>query len=141
MKFRQRPREKVALDLTSLIDVVFLLVLFFVVTTSFNRESGMSVNLPEANPEAVPEQPDSAVEVSIDEQGRFYVNRKEIVNTQMATLKEAIRQQMADRKAVPLIISADARTSHQSVVTAMDAARQLGITHLSIATIEPKQSK
>ncbi len=141
MKFRQRPREKVNLDLTSLIDVVFLLVLFFVVTTSFNRESGMSVNLPEANPEAVPEQPDSAVEVSIDEQGRFYVNRKEIVNTQMATLKEAIRQQMGGRKAVPLIISADARTSHQSVVTAMDAARQLGITHLSIATIEPKQSK
>ena len=59
----------------------------------------------------------------------------------MATLKEAIRQQMGGRKAVPLIISADARTSHQSVVTAMDAARQLGITHLSIATIEPKQSK
>lgn len=141
MKFRQRPREKVNLDLTSLIDVVFLLVLFFVVTTSFNRESGMSVNLPEANPQAVPEQPDNPVEVSIDEQGRFYVNRKEIVNTQTATLKEAIRQQMGDRKEVPLIISADARTSHQSVVTAMDAARQLGITHLSIATIEPKQSK
>lgn len=141
MKFRQRQREKVHLDLTSLIDVVFLLVLFFVVTTSFNRESGMSVNLPQANPEAPKENPDDPVEVSIDEHGRFYVNRKEIVNTQLSTLKEAIRQQMGSRKDAPLIISADARTTHQSVVTAMDAARQLGIVHLSIATIEPKQPK
>lgn len=141
MKFRQRPREKVTLDLTSLIDVVFLLVLFFVVTTTFDRESGMAVNLPEAKPEAELEQPENPVEVSIDEQGRFYVNRQEIINTQLATLKEAIRLHMKDRKQVPLIISADARTSHQSVVTAMDAARQLGIRQLSIATIESAKSK
>jgi len=116
-----------------MIDVVFLLLIFFMVTTSFNRESEIQVNLPEASAKAQ-DMKEEPIEISIDSSGRFFVNREVLINTQVATLKLALQKVAAGRTDVPLIISADAVTPHQAVVTAMDAARQVGLTQVSIAT-------
>ena len=133
MNLRAPNREIPDINLTPLIDVVFLLLIFFMVSTTFNRDAELSIELPEASAE--PEKaPEKSIEISIDPQGRYYVNGKQLVNTQLATLKQALRSAASERKDVPLIISADAKTPHQSVITVMDAARQLGLVHLSFAT-------
>lgn len=133
MRWRTSRRDDLEVNLTPLIDVVFLLLIFFMVSTSFNRESEIQINLPEASakPQEAKEQP---IEISIDASGRFFVNRELLVNTQVATLRLALQKVAAGRNNVPLVISADATTPHQAVVTAMDAARQAGLTSLSIAT-------
>lgn len=133
MNMRPKKRGRLSVDVTPLIDVVFLLLIFFMVSTSFNRESDIVVDLPEAStkqldPKANP------VELIIDAQGLYYLNRQQLVNTQLSTLKIAITKAMEGDMSRSLMISADGKTPHQSVVTAMDAARQLGIVHLSIAT-------
>lgn len=133
MRLRTSRRDELEVNLTPLIDVVFLLLIFFMVSTSFNRESEIQVNLPQASakPQEAKEDP---IEISIDASGRFFVNRELLVNTQVATLRLALQKVAAGRNNVPLVISADATTPHQAVVTAMDAARQAGLTSLSIAT-------
>ncbi len=133
MRLRTSRRDDLEINLAPMIDVVFLLLIFFMVTTSFNRESEIQVNLPEASakPQEMKEEP---IEISIDSSGRFFVNREVLINTQVATLKLALQKVAAGRTDVPLIISADAVTPHQAVVTAMDAARQVGLTQVSIAT-------
>ena len=133
MRMRASKREELSVNLTPLIDVVFLLLIFFMVSTSFTRESEIVVDLPEASnkkPSALVE----PIEVMIDAEGLFYVNQRQLVNTQLNTVKHAISKVTEGDSERPLIITADAQTPHQAVVTAMDAARQLGITHLSIAT-------
>ena len=133
MNFRTRRREEPVVNLTPLIDVILLLVIFFAVTTTFNHQSALHVDLPEAD--AKPEeQADQPVTVTIDAQGRYYVQQQQLINTQVATLRRAIQLAAGERSSPPLVISADAKTPHQAVVTAMDAARQLGIVRLSIAT-------
>lgn len=137
MNFRRTKKDEPALELVPLIDVVLLLIIFFVTTTTFNRDSGITINLPKASVEQEKDKkPDAPIEVTIDKNGRYFVDHREVVNVQLETLKEAIRRTVGNRKNVMLIIGADAKTPHQSVVTAMDAARQLGIVRLSIATTE-----
>lgn len=133
MRLRTSRKDELEINLAPMIDVVFLLLIFFMVSTSFNRESEIQVNLPEASskPQEAKETP---IEISIDSSGRFFVNREVLINTQVATLKLALQKVAAGRTDIPLIISADAVTPHQAVVTAMDAARQVGLTHVSIAT-------
>ncbi len=133
MKFRHTIRQDPDINLTPLIDVVFLLLIFFMVSTTFTKESAITVDLPEATVEAPPEQ-EPPLEVLIDAQGRFYVNQKALVNKQMETLVRALRQAIGEGPPPPLVISADAQTPHQYVVTAMDAARHAGIERLSLAT-------
>jgi len=136
LNLRQFRREDPDVSLTPLIDVVFLLLIFFMVSTSFNRESEISVDLPEAN--ATPTETDKKpIELTINEQGVYFVNQRRVVNTQRITLVKALRMATSDEIDAPsLVISADAKTPHQAVITAMDVARQLGILHLSIATKE-----
>ena len=133
MKLRENRREDPSVNLTPLIDVVFLLLIFFMVSTTFDRASEIPINLPEAvsKPEEKVQEP---ITVTIDAQGRFFVNQQQLINTQLKTLKEALRLAAEGRDKQALIISADAQTPHQAVVTAMDAARQLGIVHVSLAT-------
>lgn len=135
MNLRQFRKEDPDVSLTPLIDVVFLLLIFFMVSTSFNRESEISVDLPEANTEAV-ETDKKPIELTINEQGVYFVNQRRVVNTQRLTLVKALRIATSENDQPSLIISADAKTPHQAVITAMDVARQLGIVHLSIATKE-----
>ena len=133
MRLSQKQRQDPDISLTPLIDVVFLLLIFFMVSTSFNRESEISINLPESTAETV-ESEQTTVDLTIDTQGRFYINSKQVINTRINTLIKALKLVIKDPQDVGLIISADGQTPHQAVVTAMDAARQLGITRLSIAT-------
>lgn len=138
MNLRLNRKEEPDLNLTPLIDVVFLLLIFFMVSTTFDREAELKIQLPEAAGEER-EQPSDPVEITIDAEGRYFVNRQEVLNTKLETLKQAIAKSVADRRDPPLIISADARTPHQAVIRAMDATRQLGIVHITFATKQPPE--
>ena len=136
MKLRHGSQESPEINLTPLIDVVFLLLIFFMVSTTFQRDAELTIELPEASIES-PESKHEPIDVAIDYRGSFYVNGRQLVNTQTGTLKAALKQAAAEREAPPLVISADAQTPHQAVITVMDAARQLGFLRLSFATRVP----
>ncbi|MCG5500964.1 ExbD/TolR family protein [Ectothiorhodospira lacustris] len=134
MNFRRRQTEEIGVNLTPLIDVVFLLLIFFMVSTTFDRHSVLQLELPRAeSPEQ--ESPPSALDLVIDAQGRYFLDGAELVNTRPETLRAAMVELLAGRADMPLVIRADARTPHQSVVTAMDVAGRLGVSRLSIATL------
>lgn len=133
MKFRHTIRQDPDINLTPLIDVVFLLLIFFMVSTTFTRESAITVDLPEATVKEQPQE-ERPLEIIIDAQGRFYVNQKLVVNKQLETLVQALRKEIDESPPPSLVINADAQTPHQYVVTAMDAARHVGIERLSLAT-------
>jgi len=140
MNLMQQKREELDVNITPLIDVVFLLLIFFMVSTTFDRESEIDVTLPEATQNA-PQQQDEIIEITISSDGVFYINGKRVINKQMSTLKQALLKVANGREDPPIIISADAQTAHQSVVTVMDAARQLGFVHLSFATAQISESQ
>ncbi len=135
MNLKPEHRDEIDLNLTPLIDVVFLLLIFFMVSTTFEKQSKLKIDLPEASPAAVKQEADAVV-IGIDIKGRYFINDRQLVNTQIQTLKMALLKTIGDKKDVPLILRADAKTPHQSVVVAMDAAAQLGLTRMSIATME-----
>ena len=127
--------ESVDVNLTPLIDVVFLLLIFFMVSTTFDKHTKLKVTLPESSA-TTQQQKVESIELTIDAKGRYYINDRQLVNTSAETLKRAMQKMTADDKDLPVILRADARTPHHAVVTAMDVASQLGITRLSIATIK-----
>lgn len=136
MNFRAHRREEVNVNLTPLIDVVFLLLIFFMVSTTFTKASQLVIDLPEATGEAS-ESPADQIEILIDEAGSYRVNGRPLVDTRLKTLQAAIYKESVGDTSLPMVISADAQTSHQAVVRAMDAAGQMGFVHLSIATRQP----
>lgn len=138
MKFRRQSRGGVEVNLTPLIDVVFLLLIFFMVSTTFTRETQLSIDLPEATGE-VREAPEQQVEIMIDEAGNYRVNGRKLVDARPRTLQAAIYKVSAGDTTLPMVITADAEASHQSVVRAMDAAGQIGFVHLSITTRQPAE--
>lgn len=141
MKFRRnRQRENVDINLASLIDVVFVLLLFFVVTTTFTRETQLRVELPEAaSAEQAPADQGKLVEVTISADGVYSVNNHLLPKSDLATLAEAIERESGGDNTLPLAISADGKTPHQAVITAMDAAGKLGFSHLRMTTVEAAQ--
>lgn len=130
-----RKDEGVEVNLTPLIDVVFLLLIFFMVSSTFDRHAKLKVQLPQAEAQMQQTQ-DNPVVLSIDAGGKYYIDDRQVINEQLETLKNALRQTVGERTDVTLLLRADGRTPHQSVVRAMDAASQLGLTKLSIATVE-----
>jgi biopolymer transport protein ExbD len=136
LKFRRQRREEVGVNLTPLIDVVFLLLIFFMVSTTFTRETQLSIDLPEATGKLA-QAAELQVEILIGEDGSYRVNGQRLVDTQMRTLQAAIYKVSSGDTTLPLIITADAQAAHQSVVRAMDAAGQMGFVHLSITTRQP----
>ncbi len=136
MNMKPRRSEDPEISLTPLIDVVFLLLIFFMVSTTFTRETQITVNLPEATAEEL-DQDQVIVDVVIDVEGRYYVNNQLLVNRQLETLRSALESVAGNGAEPTLLISADAQTPHQAVITAMDAARQAGILHVSLATRNP----
>ncbi|MEX1034116.1 MAG: biopolymer transporter ExbD [Cellvibrionaceae bacterium] len=136
MKFRRRVRTEDSVNITPLIDVVFLLLIFFMVSTTFTKETHLDIALPEATGERLPEQHEE-IEILINAEGGYAVNGESLVNKSLATLKAAINKIAAGDNQRPLIITADANTPVQSMVTAMDAAGQLGFATLSITTKNP----
>lgn len=136
MKFPRQSAEEVSVNLTPLIDVVFLLLIFFMVSTTFTKETHLEVDLPEANGDATVSE-EQILEILITDEGHYSVNGKPLVNTQAETLRLALKELAGDKRDQPLIITADAKTPHQSVVTAMDVSGRLGFEKLSITTREP----
>lgn len=133
MNIRPHKREEVEVNITPLIDVVFLLLIFFMVTTTFDSNSELNIALPEASQEVKEAKPD-AINVAIDEDNVVYIDGKALVNSQLQTIKDALNEATVGINEAPIIINADAETSHQFVVRVMDAARQLGLVKITFAT-------
>jgi biopolymer transport protein ExbD len=126
----------VEVNLTPLIDVVFLLLIFFMVSTTFTKESHLSIDLPESSGDPARELANQ-IEVSITRSGDFAINEVALLNNDIETIKTGIRQVSGGDNSIPMIITADGATPHQAVITAMDAAGQLGFVQLSITTKNP----
>jgi len=139
LKFRRQHTEEVGINLTPLIDVVFLLLIFFMVSTTFTRETQLSIDLPEAEG-TVKETSELQIEILVDESGSYRVNGQGLVDNRMRTLQAAIYKISAGDTTLPMVITADADAAHQYVVRAMDAAGQMGFVHLSITTRQPAGS-
>ena len=136
MNFHSRnDEEDVNINLTPLIDVVFLLLIFFMVSTTFDTTSQLKINLPEAseNQSVVPPR---KLNLMIDAKGNFFLNSRELTNNKSATLKAALERTM-DGNMLPIVIQSDADSPVQSLVTAMDVVGQLGLSQVSIATTRP----
>ena len=140
MKFRTARREELELNITPLIDIVFLLLIFFMVSTTFQKESQLQVQLPEATQSSQAE-PKEPLELVISADGQYAIGGHELADNQLGTVIEALRKAAGGKHDQPLIVRADGRTPHQAVVRAMDAAAQLGMTHLSIATARESSSQ
>jgi biopolymer transport protein ExbD len=135
MKLNLRPRIQPEVNLTSLIDVVLLLLIFFMVSTSFVKESRIAISLPEAeSAERADELPDQ-IDIMITETGTYLVNGRELINSRPETIRNALQKVSDGNSSLPLSISADANARHQDVVTAMDVAGRLGFVRISIATV------
>jgi len=133
MKFRRQRGEEAGVNLTPLIDVVFLLLIFFMVSTTFKKETHINLNLPEAEGEQISAE-NNQIEIVISASGEYSINERALVNDEFATLRAAIKKVGKGDTELPIIISADGKAPHQAVVNAMDAAGQLGYSRLSITT-------
>lgn len=134
MKLQHHIKEDPNLDLTSLIDVIFLLLIFFMVSTTFEHQALLKVDLPEASEvEDRAEMPDS-LDLVIDAEGRIFLNDQRLRDSEARTIRAAIEQAAGTRRDLPLILRADRETPHHYVVTSMDVAAQMGFSNLSIAT-------
>ncbi|MCP4980344.1 MAG: biopolymer transporter ExbD [Gammaproteobacteria bacterium] len=136
MNFHSRnPEEEININLTPLIDVVFLLLIFFMVSTTFDTTSQLKIRLPEASQEQSA-LPPKKINLLIDAKGSFFLNSRELTNSKSATLKAALERTMAGKK-LPIVIQSDADSPVQSLVTAMDVVARLGLAQVSIATTRP----
>ncbi len=136
MNFQHRQtEEEVGINLTPLIDVVFLLLIFFMVSTTFDTTSQLEIRLPEARENPAPEPP-RQLHLQIDADGSFFVNARELTGTDSAVLRAALLRALEGRR-LPIVIQSDANSPVQSLVTAMDVVGQLGLKQVSIATTRP----
>ncbi len=138
MKFKRQRRDNDEINVIPMIDVVFFLLIFFMLATTFTKETHLSISLPEADGQSS-ESNSQQIEIVINSIGSYMVNGKSLVNNKIETLMSAVREVSGGLNTLPLIITADANTPHQFVVTAMDASGQLGFTHLSISTTKKEQ--
>ncbi len=144
MRFQRSVRQDIDLNMTPLIDVIFLLLIFFMVSTTFTKESRLGLTLPQAEIGENSVQVAPVVEVFIDATGVFKVDDVVLINNDIDSLKQAllmrlqtIQDQLKSTDTQPrLTITADAATAHQYVVTTMDIAGQLGFSQLSITTLK-----
>jgi biopolymer transport protein ExbD len=142
MKFQRKKREKVDITLISLIDVLFVLLLFFMVSTTFNRHTEVKITLPEADTTEAEADP-KMVTLIIDADGKYYLTGEdglphELVNQQKETLKQNLTKLAVQSKDLPFIINADGKTPHQAVITALEAAGDAGFSHITFAAQKPK---
>lgn len=133
MNLSPQKQEDPDVNLTPMIDVVFLLLLFFMVSTSFIRESSLKVDLPEATGQALAEQV-QPIDIVIKADGQFSINGITLVDASRENLSSALREAAGDNLDPHIIISADANAEYQNIVSAMDTAQQLGFTKLTLAT-------
>ena len=105
------------------------------VSTSFVKQSQITIRLPEAESTAIVQEVPEQIDILITESGTYLVNGRELINNRAETIRNALQKVAPGRNDIPLTISADAYAKHQDVVTAMDVAARLGFTQISIATV------
>jgi biopolymer transport protein ExbD len=142
VNFRRKKREKLDINLISMIDILFVLLLFFVVSTTFTRRTAVNIKLPEAN-SAEAEQHTKSVTLTIDADGIYSLQGddglpRDLIDQQLATLKQQLQKMVLRSDAMPLIINADGKSSHQAVITALEAASDAGFSHITFAAQKPK---
>ena len=136
MKFKRQVKTEEGVNLTPLIDVVFLLLIFFMVSTTFTKESHLEIDLPESDGDLQPAKA-KIIEVVVNAAGNYSVNGKPLVDNQPETLQRAIEAEADGNKALPFIITGDSNASYQAIVTVMNLAGQLGYANLSMTTKVP----
>lgn len=134
MNFQRGKRhEELEMNLVPLIDVLLVIIIFLVVSATFARTSELQINLPTAEANAPQEKP-LTIEVGVDANGKYVVNGKSLSDTSVAGISAALKEAAKDGKEPTIIISADAKSTHQSVVDVMEASRTAGYTHITFAT-------
>lgn len=143
MNFHRKKRPALEITLTPMIDVVFLLLIFFMVTTTFTQETGLDINLPEASND-IAIRKNLTITLLIDAEGNYFVStpttkQEALVNLNPITLKKTLNQMLTANNVndTSLVISADGKTSHTAVIKALDIASQVGFKHIAFATEEP----
>jgi len=134
MNLRPRQREDPEINLINMIDVLLVLLIFFMVSTTFSPEGRVKVQLPQSSDTPVPRGQREPLVITITAEGAYRVNERTLINSSPATLRAALIKEAGDDRG-PITIRADARTTHQAVVTAMDVAGHLGFAQLNIATV------
>lgn len=132
MNFQRTPLEEPKVNITPLIDVVFLLLIFFMISTTFEQQTALKIALPKASQQTELKK-DNAIEVVIDAEGRMYVNQQGLLDSRAATLTAALTNVAGPKRVMPVILRADAQTPHHYVVTTMDVLAKMGFSNLSIA--------
>ncbi|WP_031432890.1 ExbD/TolR family protein [Methylomarinum vadi] len=138
MDFRRRKRPPLEISVTPMIDVVFLLLIFFMVTTTFNRQTELKVSLPQAKGVEAEKQ-EKIITLLIDAEGIYYISADDgkfhqLVNQKLSTLRKALEQAAGNSRQIPFVISADGKTPHQAVISALDIASDLGFKRITFAT-------
>ncbi len=137
MNLRPHRKEPPEVNLTPLIDVVFLLLIFFMVSTTFQKESQIKIELPEAQTQSAVKALPNVLDITIDADGRFFINQREVVSTDIDVVKQAIAKAVGDKKDIPVVITGDANASWQAIMKAMDAASQLGLVNMTFPATQP----
>lgn len=137
MRFRRSRQEEAQVNLTPLIDVVFLLLIFFMVSTTFTRETQLQIDLPESSSDAVlgDERP---IEIQVDAQGQYAVNNTPLLRSDTESLKKALAEMAGTSRDTTVIITGDAQAPHQAMVFVLDAVGQMGFYRVSYATQVPE---
>jgi biopolymer transport protein ExbD len=145
MNLRPYRRPHPDINLTPLIDVVFLLLIFFMVSTTFKDEARLRVQLPQAQGEEAPAQEPEQIRILIDQSGNFFVDDGAVVDRNPLTLVWALNGALSERpvesRDLPVLIQADANTPHQAVMTAMDAAAEVGLRRIAFAATQGKDAR
>ena len=131
-----RMRDEPEINFSPLIDVLLVVLIFLMVTTTYQRVAELQITLPEAEADAAKQRP-KEVNVGIDAQGRYVIDKSVFTFTSVGALADMLKRTAADAKDPVIVINADANATHQSVIHVMEAARQAGLVHITFATQAP----
>lgn len=134
MKLRKRERQDDHINVVPFIDILLVLLIFFMVSSRFTHNAELKLDLPTAEVTAGQQRQPESVELSVHENGSYSINGRSLIDSKPETLRKGLREVAGNRTDIPMILSADAKATHQAVVTAMDVAGQLGFSRLSITT-------
>ena len=135
-----RPKEDPEINLISLIDIALLLVIFFMLSSTFMQEGRLKIELPQASLTPTGKQKSDPIVVSVTQSGSYRVNDRELINSSTDTLRAAILEVAGADRNKPVTVRADGRATHQSVISAMDVLGKLGFVRINIATVEEPTS-
>ncbi len=142
MKFQRKKRPLPEISVTSMVDVVLLLLFFFMVSSTFNQKSSIKIKLPQANGMAISAE-DTTLTLVIDGDGDYFLDGSdgqldEVINKSVDTLQRALAKHCEHPEQTPLIIQADSKAPHQAVMTALEAASEVGFSHITFAAEQPQ---